>query len=390
VRVLLLILVVVLSAVMPLASAHDDIPQVKPIGAFPADEPVEQLDAYGVVLSVKNVGAPRHAGNLFKPMRQEEILQKVTVRIEPRVSVAELREKEVVVENILGENPAYNVPLKPGSRILLNLERSPGNASWRFYIANRDRTPALMILGALTVLAVLMIGGPEVSKHALLAALMLLGCYKALFPAILIGGVAAMLWVLLMCFMFTVLGSFIYQVPGTRAFSREQSIVVLGTLGGLLILGTIMWIMHLVTPLDGYSSESLASLWYRSPGMDYWALLMAGILISFQGFIFYLCWMLAQNRKDSNEVLDFNQRFNITMLRGRRLLGPMISSLGLLFLGLYMPVLLQMQGTPTAQFMNLESTASMLAVAFAGGLTLILTVPLTALLTAWLLSPARK
>ena len=67
-------------------------------------------------------------------------------------------------------------------------------------------------------------------------------------------------------------------------------------------------------------------------------------------------------------------------------MGPFISSLGLLFVGLFMPILLQMEGTPTSQFVNLESTASMLTFAFAGGLTLMLTVPLTALIAAWQMS----
>jgi uncharacterized membrane protein len=268
--------------------------------------------------------------------------------------------------------------------VLLNMERHSETGKWAFYIANRDRTPALMILGTLLVLAVLMIGGPEVSKHVLLATLILIGCYQALFPAVL-SGVGALPWTLAMCFMFTILGSFIYKVPDTKVFSREQSIVILGTFGSLIMLGLVMWAMHELTPLAGYSSEGLAALWYKSPHMDYWALFMSSLLIGYQGFVFYLCWMLAQNRKEP-EVLNFRQRFDIVMLRGRRLLGPMLSSLGLLFVGLSLPILLQMQGTPTAQFINLESTASTLAFAFAGGLTLILTVPLTALLAAWLLT----
>lgn len=348
---------------------------------------IEQMDAYGIVLNVENVGSPPEAA-LLKPMAQKEILQKVTVKVDLQsTKMAGIKNQIIVVENTLGENPAYNIPLKPGARVLLNMERNPSTGKWTFYIANRDRTPALMILGTLMVLAVLLIGGPEVSKHVLLATLLLIGSYKALFPAIL-AGTHGMLWVLLMCFMYTILGSFIYQVPGSRAFSRQQSVVILGTMGGLLLMGLTMWMMHEIAPLAGYSSEGLASMWYHAHNMDYWALFMASVLIGYQGFIFYLCWMLAQSRKQpGDENMSFRQRFEIVMIRGRRLLGPMLSSLGLLFLGLYLPILLQMQGTPAAQFLNLESSASMLIIAFAGGLTLILTVPLTGLIAAWLLSP---
>src|SRR5205085_12005328 len=134
---------------------------------------------------------------------------------------------------------------------------------------------------------------PEVSKHALLLVLMLTGCYKALFHAVLSENTGAN-WILLMCFMFTILASFIYQKPGTRSFNREQTIVILGTIGGLAILTFILLVMHEIAPLDGFSTEGLASLWYRSPKMDYWMFYLAGVLISFQGLLFYLCWSLAQ------------------------------------------------------------------------------------------------
>ena len=361
-------------------SGHDKAPA-------PDAAPV-QTDIYGVVLSVKEAG-PAKSKTLLRmvaPDDDREHLQKVTVRLISEGPTPGFKDRVVTIDNVLGGNPAYNIPVKPGARVLINMEKNPNTGQWVFYIANRDRTPALIILGTLFLLAALLIGGIEVSKHLLLVALMLMGCYKALFPAIL-DGTTGPNWIMLMCFTFTILASFIYKVPGTRSFNREQSVVILGTTGGLVLLSLVMWIMHEIAPLNGFSSEGLASLWYLSAKMDYVSLLMGGALLGFQGFLFYLCWSLAQGRKESTP-LAFRQRFDIVMRRGRRILGPLISSLGLLFLGLFMPILLQLQGTPTAQFINLESTVSVLALAFAGGLTLILTVPLTALIAAWLLTEA--
>lgn len=363
----------------PLKKATDD------SEAPDTDQGIDQVDIYGVVLSVKNASSEQRKG-MVRPIDDEEVLQKVKIRLISEGPSKGFKDRVITIDNVLGSNPAYNIPLKTGARVLINMEKNPDTDQWVFYIANRDRTPALIILGAIFVLAALTIGGVEVSKHLLLIVLMLLGCYKTLFPAILEGAVGAN-WILLMCFVFTILASYIYRVPGTtRSMSREQSVVILGTIGGLLILTMIMWIMHEIAPLNGYSTEGLASLWYQSPKTDYLTLLMSGALLGFQGFLFYLCWSLAQGRKES-EPLNFQRRFEIVMMRGRRILGPLISSLGLLFLGLFMPILLQLQGTPTAQFINLESTVSVLALAFAGGLTLILTVPLTALIAAWLLTP---
>lgn len=362
---------------------------------------VEQTDLYGVVVRVQNVGPPPDDAapdGAMHPTLPTDALQKVTVRLDSGEKVPGLKGQLVTVDNILGENPAYNIPLKPGARVLLNLERNLETGKINVYIANRDRTPALMILSAITILALLLIGGVEVSKHLLLALLILLGCYQILFPAVL-AGQGGLLATLIMCFVFTVLGSLIYKSPenehSDRLFDRTQSVVILSTLGGLAIMAAIIRVMHWITPLDGYTSEALAALWYRSARMDYWALFMGTVLLGYQGFIFYLCWSLAQTRKlpdgEHDEPLNFVERFRIAMLRGRRHLGPLISSLALLFLGLYLPILLQLQGTSTAQFINLESTASMLTIALAGGLTLVLTVPLTALISAWIFSlPAKN
>jgi uncharacterized membrane protein len=396
-RILCLVLLIAVMSITHFANAAPK--QVKQPSPPQFNDELEETDLYGVVVSVKNSG-PAPGSNQMLSLRPEgqtrptlptDILQKVTVKLDSQDKIPGVKGQVITVDNILGENPAYNIPLKRGARVVLNMERNPNTGQLSFYIANRDRTPALFILATLTILALLLIGGVEVSKHMLLAALVLLGCYQLLFPAVL-AGQGGLLATLIMCFCFTVLGSLIYQSPEhahpERLFNRTQSVVILSTLGGLAIMAIIMRIMQWITPLDGYTSETLAALWYRSARMDFWALFMGTVLIGYQGFIFYLCWSLSQTRRkpgsDEEEQLNFVERFNITMIRGRHQLGPLISSLGLLFLGLYLPILLQLQGTSAAQFINLESTASMLTIAFAGGLTLVLTVPFTALISAWI------
>lgn len=359
----------------------DDLPDAERTVKDNAPGLPEQRYLYGVVLEVEELGqAP--GSELFKPIQAREQLQRVKVRLTSDPLIKGLRKGSVVtVENIIGDNPAYNIILQPGARVLLNAEQSP-QGKWVFYVANRDRVPALIVLGTVLALAVVLLGGAEVLKHVLLAVLLLIGTYQILFPAVLGGGYPA-LWTLGFCLTFIVLGSFVYQSPSTPAFSREQLVVIFGAIGGMLLMMILIWMMHVITPLDGFSDEALASLWYLSPRVDYWGLFLSTALLAFQGFIFYLAWMMAQNRK---ETLSFGKRFSILMIRGRRLVGPMISSLGLLFLGLFAPLLLQMQGMPTAQFANLEKTASIITIAFAGGLTLVLMVPLTAVIAAILLS----
>lgn len=334
---------------------------------------------YGVVMSVSDL-----PGNTQKVVLRLNDTQRETM------GGGGVRRRIVTLENPVHNNPGLNIPLKPGARVLLKPEKNPENGRWRYRIVDRDRTPAIFILGTLFILAVLLIGGSEVTRHALLISLMAAAFQTTLFPLVMQSR-WSLLWLGLTCFTFTSLAVFIYGSPGSRTLSREQLVVMLGTFGGLGILGAILWIMGEITPLNGYSTEGLVTLWGRAPRMDYWTFFLSGALIGFQGLLFYVCWTLAQTRREeSGQEFNFWDRFGITMQRGRRLLGPIISSVGLLLLGLMAPMLLQLYGTPTARFINLESSASILIYAFSGGLTLILTVPLTALLAAWLMTPRLK
>jgi uncharacterized membrane protein len=351
----------------------------------------DSVDLYGVVLKVVPLEQTPESSRL-RMVGESARLQRVTVRLDTAGipdSYAKQHKKKplpdvIAVYNTVEANPAYNIPLQTGARVLLSLNTNSVTGKQVFSIANRDRTPALMILATLTLLAWLLIGGSQVARHVLLVAMMLLGVYKLLFPLILSGrGGAVPLTVL--CVAFPLLAGLIHSSGSNinlRALSREQAVIAGGVLGGTAILSVILLIMGLITPLSGFSNEGLAGLWYRSHGMDYWLLYRASVLIGFQGFLFYLCRTLARQR-ESDAQAPFRERFHIIMQRGRGLLGPLVSSLGLLCLGLFLPLLLQMEGTPTAQFINLESTASLFVFAFSGGLTLILTMPLMALLVAW-------
>ena len=386
------------SAQTPLAASFqtDAKPIVKPAVDGLTDDSAEalkQVDLYGVVVKVEDASASPQARQL-RAAGENDRLQKVTVKLDA-AQMSNLPGKAlpqtITVENVLGENPAYNIPLQPGVRVLLNMETNPTNHQRVFYITNRDRTPALIILSTIALLALLLIGGSEVARHGLLVVLVMLGVYKLLFPMILTGQ-GAIFPLMAMCTAFPVLAALIHSsdepAKGPRLFHRNQMVLIGGVWGGTAILVFILWVMRMITPLGGFSNEGLAELWYRAPKMDYWALYLSSVLIAFQGLLFYLCRLLTRQRQadpslDQSPDRLFGARFQIVMRRGRGLLGPLVSSLGLLCLGLFLPLLLQLEGTPTAQFINMESTASLFVFAFAGGLTLILTVPLTALLVAW-------
>ncbi|MEM0951826.1 MAG: YibE/F family protein [Cyanobacteria bacterium P01_H01_bin.74] len=337
-------------------------------------------DVYGVVVAVEAL--EQHVKT------DQNAIQVATIRLDGLTGATTHSEKLIQAHHQTERLSGLTFNLKPGMRVLLKRSLNKKDKTAKFTVINYDRTPALLILGAVLILAILVIGGVELTKHALLVVLVFSGCYKALFPAILSQGTGPY-WIFLMCAMFTILASFIYRRPGqSNPFSRQQWVVGLGTAGGLCILFLILTLLKDLMMLSGFWHTGLIALKQDYPNMDAWSLFIASVLFGFMGFLFYVSWSLAQTRQDKDDLtMGFAARFSLVMLRGKRLLGPLLSSVGLLTLSLLLPVLIQLQDQTRAQLINLEPTASMLAFIFMGLLTVILTMPWVAFLSALLMTP---
>jgi uncharacterized membrane protein len=360
------------------------------------------MDVYGVVQRVEATGRRLIGG-------QEERYQRLTVVLDeglPGSALAHLKKQGqknlVSVENVLAENPGYRLDLKPGTRILLSMQmpasiagQQPQEAS--FSLINVDRTPGLWILGTISILALLIIGGAQLARQGALWFLLTLSVGNFLLTLLKTGQVSAWWSLAFLCALFPLVLSTL-ETPqniseNPRLTRWRRWVCTLGVWGGSLILLGLLSLMRSAAHLNGYTSEGLIELWIPAPKLDFWGLYISGTLLGFQGFLYLLCrnclndglkamlYFEADNRiflSETEPSLPVRTRFALLMQQGRYHLGPLLLGIGFLSLGLSLPITLQFQTGSLAQLLNQESTASALTYFMAGSLSLLLTLPLLA------------
>ena len=367
-------------------------------------QPGKATDMYGVVERIVEEGDRIING-------QKEHYQRLTIRLDERLpdtSAINFKQPKpsinrVTVENALGDNPAYQLSLKPGSRVLLTQqEETPSDGSEagtpknQYTIVSPDRTPGLWILLTLTVLSLFLIGGQLLTRAMAIWFLFTMSAWNFLLPLIVAG--SGSVWLLLLgflCLLLPLAMNSLHKVDNdlsSPAFAHwKQWICTRSVWAGTLIQVGILYFMHGVAQLNGHTSVSLNELWELHPQMQYWALYISGTLLGFQGFLYALCHCSlkslteAQFKVSSNNIhseIPFKERFWIIWTMSRQKMVPIFITLGFLSTCFSLPFMLEAQNNSLAQFINQESVASAITFILSGCLSLLLTIPVLSLLVA--------
>lgn len=336
--------------------------------------PLEVEYATGVVTALSQEPEPE-APNPLHPMVGMNTVENVTVK----VTTGSWAGETLKLKNILSGHPAYDIPLKEGARVLLTVERYSDRPP-EINIADRARTPVITVLLGLFLLGFFLLAGKHALKVLLLVAGVVLLFDALLIPATL-AGKPILLTLLLILVIILVLA--LYLLP----LSRQQRLVMAASsLSGLLVTLLALVFALGVAPLQGFTSEELAGLWQMNPLIDFPGILLAGGLVGYLGFLLGLSYLLAQRAPylpAAHSPSTFLSRFQAGLAEGQQPLALLIGGLALLYLGLYLSWWFQLTEIAPPKFFNLESVASVVAVALSGGLGLITTVPVAAGLSAW-------
>lgn len=147
--------------------------------------------------------------------------------------------------------------------------------------------------------------------------------------------------------------------------------------------------------MTGMSSEEATMLLYIPQGIafDFKALLFSGILLGGAlGAVMDVAMSIASSIEEvykANKELSRGQLFSAGMEVGKDVMGTMSNTLILAYTGSSIPLLLLFMAydTPTVRMLNLDIIATEIVRSLAGSIGLILTIPLTAVVTVLLLKP---
>ena len=300
-----------------------------------------------------------------------------------KILTGEHRGETLTVRNTLGY--AGNVKVSPGDAVVVCVDAADA-ANYNVWIYSHDREPFLYGFAGLFIALLCVVGGGRGIRSVLgivftvsgIAFLFIPMLYRGYSPA----WAAVEVSILTICVSLLLLGG----------FSAKTLSAILGCLGGVLSSVITLIVALGVTHLSGFNTAESDALIQISgaTGMKVGELLFAAILVSSVGAIMDVAISIASAVNEvhaSNPALRAAALFRSGMNVGRDMMGTMANTLIVAFTGtgLNLLVLLHSMQVTYRQVLNNNSIDIYVIQSLAGSICVVLTVPLVAVISAWLL-----
>ena len=318
---------------------------------------------------------------------QNQIKQDVTVKI----LTGKFKGETVKLDNMLTGNPAYDIMLSKGDRVVLHVEPRvefiEDIEDVEFFISDIERVNAIYIFTGIFFLMLLLIGRKKgiLSFVSIVATVALI--FFALTPMIL-HEVSPILASLIVCILSTIIT--IYLVGGLNFKSTSAilgSIVSVGFAAALSILS-----IKLAT-LTGFGGEEPMFLYTARPDLDFTGILSASMMLAALGAVMDTAVSIASTINEiylTDKNLTIKDLFKSGMNVGRDIIGTMSNTLILVYLGSSLPLVLLSNNIDLNKFFNLNQVATEITSALIGSIAILACVPVTAIISAYLIKTKHK
>lgn len=301
-----------------------------------------------------------------------------------RLENGEFKGKELLTPNFL--SAYYNIDVGEGDRILVRLDLDEDGLPYITAIANYYRTPVLIGLALLFCVLLVLLGGRKGLRALLGLAFTLVSIWSLLIPLLLKGFAPIPLTVAIVALTTAV------TLILLTGWSKKTLCATIGCVGGVACAGLLAGVTGMLTPLSGFNMPEAEDLILRATenGLTVRGLLVCGILIASLGAVMDVAMSISSacaELAELNPELDRKQLFRSGMNIGRDAMGTMANTLILAFAGasLNTLILFQVFDYPKIQLLNSDMMAIEVVQGLAGSIGILLTVPLVASLSAWLL-----
>lgn len=293
------------------------------------------------------------------------------------------------VSNYVG--PLYGGSVEVGDGVTLLISTySDGSHTATVYEYNR--TSMLVIIALAFVLVTVLVGG-KVGAKSLVALAITLACLFWLLIPMLIKGAPTLLTVFLVCAYITVVTMVILSGMG-----RKSVCAMLGTVAGTaiaLLFGLLAQKLARISGMRLADVEPLLQLRQTGTPIGLQGLLVGGIVISALGAVMDVAMSIASALTEVHTVapqMNAKELFRSGMNIGRDMVGTMTNTLILAFLGSGFALVIYLYSLSLSPHQLLSS--SYLAIEVVSGISssigVILSVPLTALISSVLLTKDKK
>ena len=274
-------------------------------------------------------------------------------------------------------------PVDPGDRVLLYYSDNGSQMVWM--VGEFDRTPALGLLGGAFLLLLLLFGQTKGARTIFTLGLTCGAVFFVFVPAVL-SGQNIYFWSSLICayVVFTTL----VIVSGC---GRKTLCAGLGCMAGIGAAAALSLVLTSSLHLTGMVEQETSFLYYlrQDRPLDLLGVLYAGILIGAMGALMDVAmsiasalWELRENGENPTFLTLTRSGFAI----GRDMMGTMSNTLILAYIGSSMStvLLLAANNDSLRGLLSREMVAVEVLQALVGSIGILLTIPFTTIICAWL------
>lgn len=312
----------------------------------------------------------------------EEISKQI---VTVKITKGQFKGKEKITENLMTGNPAYEVFLKEGDRVLLIMESASENPKSideiDIFITDIKRIGTVYLYTAFFILFLIVIGKKK-GLMSLLSIIITVLLIFAIFVPLVLWGVSPILSALIISVLSTV--ATMYLVAG---YNSKTNAAVLGTVLSLIFASALAMLAVKLGHLTGFMGEESVFLYTQRPDLSFTGILAASIIIAALGALMDVAVSIASTINEihlTDENLGIIQLFKSGMNVGRDIIGTMANTLILVYLGSAMPLALLSSNIDAGKFFNLNQVASEILSALTGSISLLACVPLTAIMAAYM------
>ncbi len=320
----------------------------------------------------------------------ETPLENVRISFEARVLDGWQKGLTVSCEQTIDAiTPVKNKEVEVGDRVLIfNSDPSSARSTWMFW--DYIRTDTLLVLGLVFAVLLLLFGRFKGINTLISLAFTCLAVFAVFIPSLLSGHNAYVSSVVI-CLFTIVMTLLIVNGADTKSLAAG-----LGCLGGVLVSGGLTLLMDHLLALTGLLNEESAFLLYMDTPkpIDLKAIIFASIIIGALGAIMDVAMSIASSLYELREQVEragFGLLLRSGLQIGRDIMGTMANTLVLAYIGssLSMVLLLIAYNTSLLGLLNKEMIVVEILQALVGSLGLLITIPLTSVISAWFYSRHR-
>ena len=293
--------------------------------------------------------------------------------------------EELLVQNFVG--PLYGVPVSEGDSVTMIIS-THGDGSHSATVYEYNRESALIIVIALFLLVTVLVGGKTGAK-SLVGLILTFVCIIWILIPLLLKGLPTLPTVFFVCALVTAVCFVILGGVG-----KKTACAALGTICGVAIAMLFGLAAQALVRIDGLRAadvEPLLQLRQTGTPIGLKNLLVGGIIISALGAVMDVAMSISSAITEIHSVdpkLGQKELFKSGMNIGRDMVGTMTNTLILAFIGssFVLVIYLCSLGLETHQLLSSSYLAIEVVSGIASSIGVILSVPITALLSSAIIS----